>query len=478
MGRVWYALSTTFSSKKKGRRLAVWGIIFMMMLQTFSITAYAVGDIIGDGINAGSNVLNGNTSSGGGQSGSNNADLIAAIKAIVPGHSDEDLEIMAETVALVVGGLQSKYTPEAIAGVLCNMYYESAFDPYAWEGYGTSNRFACYKSGKKDWSYDVKLVPGKHFGGCGLAQWTYTRHSQVSNYCKSNDPNSVRIKCAWYTSSSGGPESYDTYLGNAGTQVAYLITDTAWNDHTAKVGAAGITRQSYTTMTDAVKAAQVWCVCYETPGDFVKTAKDRSVSAPAWLNIVKGNYNWESYVTEGNAQAMGSQLVSAGYWSEDELASYMKLIEPAITFDDAKRENLSQNELSGLAAWERNVHEDLEKGGLINFIRRLVMFFGIIFTVWVAFIYMAYWFDRVNNFFYIDLLGVMTLGHLHMSETEKECTFHIRDLGKEGRKTVNHRAILFICLVGIAFGVFIVSGTYYYALQAFVNLIKRILGSF
>ena len=51
-------------------------------------------------------------------------------------------------------------------------------------------------------------------------------------------------------------------------------------------------------------------------------------------------------------------------------------------------------------------------------------------------------------------------------------------LGKGGRRTVNHRAILFVCLCGIAFGVFIISGFYYEVLNAMVRFVLKVVGQF
>lgn len=62
-----------------------------------------------------------------------------------------------------------------------------------------------------------------------------------------------------------------------------------------------------------------------------------------------------------------------------------------------------------------------------------------------------------------------------MSETEEECTFRAKNLGKGDRKTVNHRAILFICLIGVAFGVLIISGWFYVVLRKWIWWIQRLL---
>ena len=64
-----------------------------------------------------------------------------------------------------------------------------------------------------------------------------------------------------------------------------------------------------------------------------------------------------------------------------------------------------------------------------------------------------------------------------MSENEQESTFRVKDLGKDTHKTVRHRDILFICLVGVAFGVCIITGFIYDVLNSLIRTIFRILGS-
>lgn len=166
-----------------------------------------------------------------------------------------------------------------------------------------------------------------------------------------------------------------------------------------------------------------------------------------------------------------------GYYSEDQLSAYCKLAEVDLTdlLNSANRDSLEQNDIESLANWERNINNNTSDSSLIHYLRIFVMFMGIILIVWSVMIYLAYWFDRVNNFFEIDLLGVLTFGRLHMSDTEEECTFHLKTLGKTERKTVNHRAICFVCLSGICFGTLIVSGMLYKLLYVLINFIRRLL---
>lgn len=410
------------------------------------------------------------------------ADLVEGLKKVSVLAGDGNIEDIASTVSLVIGSLTtSGFTPESIAGILCNMFAESHFDPFAFEGH-SSNRFEYYNqyksSGAKTFTYsDVSGLGKEVYGGFGLCQWTFERHVAVSNYCK-NSGEYVTINgkfCDQYSNKSSIQSV--SYLSDVGTQIAYLNQDQSWVPNESKAGLPSIGGVSdFKRLTDATNASKYWTLCYEVCTDLENAVNVRCQNANDWLQIVNGNYDWSAYADKSQAAAIGKQLAGAGYWNEDQLGAFCRVMEMNVDeiLEGAMRENLGYNEMEGLATWERNIKYDNEDNGVIGLLRRIVMLLGIAIIVWMSLIYLAYWFDRINVI-YLDVLGVVTLGHLHMSETEEECTFRIKDLGKEGRKTVNHRAIAGICLVGIAFGVLIVSGWYYVALQKIVHLIQRLL---
>ena len=181
---------------------------------------------------------------------------------------------------------------------------------------------------------------------------------------------------------------------------------------------------------------------------------------------------------QANNLGVSVQALS-GYYSEDQLSAYCKLAEVDLTelLNSANRDSLEQSDIENLANWERNINNNnTSDSGAIHYLRIFVMFMGIILIVWSVLIYLAYWFDRVNNFFDLDLLGILTMGKLHMSDTEEECTFKVKDLGKTEKKTVNHRAICAICLTGIFFGALIISGVLYKILQFLVYTILELFG--
>ena len=91
-------------------------------------------------------------------------------------------------------------------------------------------------------------------------------------------------------------------------------------------------------------------------------------------------------------------------------------------------------------------------------------------------IYLAYWFDRLNNFIPIDLLNILTLGKLRIADSDTEVTFSLRDNSTRSRvKTVNHRAVLFIAITAIAFGTLIVTGTLFRILFGVVAFVRKLL---
>lgn len=138
-------------------------------------------------------------------------------------------------------------------------------------------------------------------------------------------------------------------------------------------------------------------------------------------------------------------------------------------------DDLSNDQLKGVADWKNNI-DYIHGGGIIKYVRIFVSFVGILFIVWMVLIYLSYWYDRINNFVDIELLPIVTAGQLKVSPEEDNCTFNPKGLVKGTQQTVNHRTILTICLIGIAFSVFIISGKVYeviaflvYYLMNFIN---------
>lgn len=175
-----------------------------------------------------------------------------------------------------------------------------------------------------------------------------------------------------------------------------------------------------------------------------------------------------------SAEKLGVSTVAlSGAYTESQLSAYTKLKEVSIQtkyLDGAQRGVLSQDDTTNLDNWEMTANEDKGAWSFVKVLRIFTQIIGILFIMYVLLIYVAYWFDRLNVYFDFELLGTLTLGRLHISESEDKCTFGIRTVNDlSSRMTVNHKAILFICIVGLLFGLSIVSGLFYSILTAFVN---------
>lgn len=171
------------------------------------------------------------------------------------------------------------------------------------------------------------------------------------------------------------------------------------------------------------------------------------------------------------------QLLASGYYTEEQLSSYIKLKETNIAeqyLTKATRDNLSQSDLENLASWEDNVNNSKKEYGFISWMRIIVMWVGIIFTIYIFLLYLAYWFDKLNSIIDLDVLSIMTFGRLHVAIDDKEANFSLGK--KQDRMTVSHKDILFICITGLIFGTLLITGTFYKIVASFVNTIIRWIG--
>lgn len=171
------------------------------------------------------------------------------------------------------------------------------------------------------------------------------------------------------------------------------------------------------------------------------------------------------------------QLLASGYYTDEQLSSYIKLRETNIDEQylvKATRDNLNQSDLENLASWEDNVNNSKKEYGFIAWMRIIVMWVGIIFTIYIFLLYLAYWFDKLNSLIDLDMLSIMTFGRLHVAIDDKEANFSLGK--KQDRMTVNHKDMLFICITGLIFGTLLITGTFYKIVANFVNFILRKLG--
>lgn len=181
-------------------------------------------------------------------------------------------------------------------------------------------------------------------------------------------------------------------------------------------------------------------------------------------------------VTEQDKTNVTNMGLNAGtFYSESDLSAYVKLQEVDISAMLPKsREDLSQNELENLASWENNVTNSKREYGFIAWMRIIVMWLGIIFTIYIFLLYLVYWFDKLNSLIDLDVLSILTFGRLHVAIDDREANFSLGK--KQDRMTVSHKDMLFICITGLIFGTLLITGTFYRIVAGFVNFILKSLG--
>lgn len=166
-------------------------------------------------------------------------------------------------------------------------------------------------------------------------------------------------------------------------------------------------------------------------------------------------------------------VVSTGMYSENEFVQDKAMNDIMVEF--AKLSDLSDEENENLELWKGDLSKTKEENILINGGRIVVMFAGIVFTIWMLLIYLAYWLDRVNNFIDIDFLPIITFKKLRISPTEEECTFSVKDLAKGETRTINHKHVIGVCICGIVFGCLIITGMIFTIVSAVVNKVLSFL---
>lgn len=174
------------------------------------------------------------------------------------------------------------------------------------------------------------------------------------------------------------------------------------------------------------------------------------------------------------AKETAESAAVTGFLNESEFISYTKMADITIEFPDLSQ--LSDEENENLELWKGDLSKTNEENILIKGGRIIVMFGGILFTIWMLLIYLAYWLDRVNNFIDIDFLPMITFKKLRISPTEDECTFSVKDLAKGETRTINHKHIIAVCVCGIVFGCLIITGAIFSIVNELVNRVLSFLG--
>lgn len=241
--------------------------------------------------------------------------------------------------------------------------------------------------------------------------------------------------------------------------------------------ASEMTWEDFCNITDPWKAAMAFCsYCERNQGGWNSRYDAHSEAIHSIINLVC--YNSVDFGSTTTVSTVGSEaeklsymtdLATSGFYTEDQLAHYVSMTETNIDMDllsNAMRENLTSYELSELADWERNVETNSLEYIIIDGGRKILMVFAIALEVWSLLVYLAYWFDRLNNFIPISFLTILTFGKLRIADDTTKATYSLRENStKTSVKTVNHRAMLGITCLGLCLGTLIMTGYLFVILE-------------
>ena len=173
-------------------------------------------------------------------------------------------------------------------------------------------------------------------------------------------------------------------------------------------------------------------------------------------------------------------LAQSGYYTADELSQSCSGFETNVESELlalADRSYMTNKELYNLVAWENQVETTSFENTLVLMGRKLTLWIGILILVWSVLFYLAYWFDRVNTMFYIDLLGILSLKRLQATDAAENSTYNLskEELGNKNVRIVAHRDVIKISIIGITLGTMFVTGTIFKILHSLMMWLYNFL---
>lgn len=107
-----------------------------------------------------------------------------------------------------------------------------------------------------------------------------------------------------------------------------------------------------------------------------------------------------------------------------------------------------------------------------RYIKVSIMFLGILVTLYSILLFIAYQFDKINNFIEFDALGILTFHRLWVSPDGERSTYMDKDTS--GTKFLTFRDICIVCVTGVALGVLMISGKIFIIGTAILEFVKKI----
>lgn len=339
-------------------------------------------------------------------------------------------------------------------------YYVTAIQGFFYnnETAGGSEGFPGWSSANRGQIFDVILTDGTviHFA---VGDANSNAHTNGGNGSSDGEPSSDGT---WYFADMKIATYKNLYAGSAGNQIEIWGQSGCTSKFMEKYGI------TYSDDT-GVKIAY-----YRLYNKKVSDAPKPVSNETKALSYNLGSVNIVSSGQSDQGNVLGT-TVSGGIYAETKFVANKTMNEDRIQFPELYDGDLLDDDIYEIENWKLDLEHKNEDSLLIKGGRWLSMLCGLIFILWAVFIYLAYWFDRINNFIELNLLKIVTFGKLTISPDESECTFSIKELGKGETRTINNKKLIPVCLLSISFGTFIVSGQMFSLLQKFVNMVLSII---
>ena len=151
------------------------------------------------------------------------------------------------------------------------------------------------------------------------------------------------------------------------------------------------------------------------------------------------------------------------------LGDFSGLVEHGIALPSS--DWLQHSEQQEIANWKSTI-ELLQEDKKYSVLRACVMFVGILMIVYSTLLFLAFQFDKINNFVDIELVSCLTLGKLVTSRDEIS-TYNKEEVSGKP-KAVVQKDIAMASITGITAGVLLLSGKLYAIISLVVSLVSSI----
>lgn len=181
----------------------------------------------------------------------------------------------------------------------------------------------------------------------------------------------------------------------------------------------------------------------------------------------KPNSGNDTVQTQGEG-ANFTYLGLTEWLDEYEIIEKNQLIEAQLEL--TARDSCSLLEVTEIDSWKGNLQLQKEDG-VYKYIRASFMFVGILITIYSVLLFIAFQFDRVNNFIEVNLLCILTFGKLQRAPDENSSTF---TPDNPRTRLVTLKDIAGVTIAGVAIGVLLISGKVFSVIQFLMDKIDGI----